>query len=30
MLPDVEPDFMVNFLNQMVLNVGELVPILLR
>jgi hypothetical protein len=30
MLPDVDPEFLVNFLNQIVLNINELVPILLR
>jgi hypothetical protein len=30
MLPDVDPDFFVNFLNQISLNLKELVPILLR
>lgn len=30
MLPDIDPDFFINFLNQIVLNLNELVPILLR
>lgn len=30
MLPDVDPDFFVNFLYQIDLNIAELVPILLR
>lgn len=30
MLPDADPDFFVNFLNQISLNINELVPILLR
>ena len=30
MLPDIDTDFFINFLNQIVLNINELVPILLR